>query len=396
MDESPSRCPHDPRALPVDGTPLRPSTWFAERRAEGSASPLRYADGHDGLVVTGYETARAVLADARFSQQPQRFPLGPASPVRAVIDPLAVLAMREADLLSLDAPQHSRIRRAVLGRFSFKAVRTRVDAVRGLAARAFGEFVRCESPADLGEGFAVPFATSVHALVLGIPDDRLDTYRHLFAGHGLGQERVDFARELLGLAEASPAETVFGDLVRSDLTPAEQLGVSVALLSSGHDSVAYFLATGSLALLQHPDQLAALREDRALLPGAIEEMIRYGAMFLTLFPRTATVDVEVAGLTVAAGRTVSVSPVGVNRDPSHFPDPDRFDIRRDAEGHLGFGHGIHGCVGQQLARLELTEGFSLLLDLPGLRLVHADQLEPQPLAHDVATYAAGRVVVAWG
>lgn len=383
------------RTLPRDGTPLTPSPWFAERRAEGPARPLRYADGHEGMIVTGYETARAVLADARFSQQPQRFPLGPAAPEHAVVDPGAVQAMRDADLLGLDAPQHGRIRRAVLGRFSFKAVRTRGDTVHELATRAFETFATKGSPADLGEGFAVPFATSVHALVLGIPDARLDTYRGLFAGHGLGQERVDFAREMLDLARPQATETVFSDLVRSELTESEQLGVAVALLSSGHDSVAYFLATGTLALLQHPEQLAALRADRSFLPGAIEEMLRYGAMFLTLFPRTATEDVEVAGLAVAAGCTVSVSPVGVNRDPSHFPDPDRFDILRDAEGHLGFGHGIHGCVGQQLARLELSEGLALVLDLPGLRLVHADQLDPQPLAHDVATYAAGRVVVAW-
>jgi cytochrome P450 len=379
----------------VDGTPLQPSTWFAERRAEGAASPLTFADGHEGVIVTEYETARAVLADPRFSQLPQRFPLGPADPGLPVIDTLAAQALRVGSLLSLDAPQHARVRRAVLGRFSFKSVRTREAQVRSLAAQAFEGLLTHGSPADLGEEFAVPFATSVHAVVLGIPDDRLDSYRRLFAGHGLGQERIDFARELLDLARANPAETVFSDLVRSDLTDAEQLGVTVALLSSGHDSVAYFLATGTLALLHHPQQFAALRADRSLLPGAIEEMIRYGAMFLTLFPRTATEDLEVAGLAVAAGCTVSVSPVGVNRDPSHFPDPDRFDIRRDTEGHLGFGHGIHGCIGQQLARLELTEGLSLLLGLPGLRLVHADQLEPQPLAHDVATYAAGRVLVAW-
>jgi cytochrome P450 len=385
----------DRSRLPLDSTPLTPSAWFAERRAEGPACPMTYADGHEGLVVTQYETARAILADPRFSQQPQRFPMGPAAPQHATIDADAESAMDAGDLLSLDAPQHGRVRKAVLKRFSFREVPTRVEAVRALAARAMDAFLAAGSPADVSHGFAVPFATSVHALVLGIPDDRLARYRALFAGHGLGQERVDFAREMLDLARVQPAETVFSDLVRSQLTPEEQLGVSVALLSSGHDSVAYFLATGTLALLRHPDQLDALRADRTLLPGAIEEMLRYGAMFLTLFPRTATEDLEVGGVPVPAGRTVSVSPVGVNRDPSHFPDPDRFDIRRETDGHLGFGHGLHGCVGQQLARLELTEGFSLLLDLPGLRLVEADQLEPQPLAHDVATYAAGRVIVEW-
>lgn len=383
------------RTLPTDGVPLRPSAWFAARRDEGPASPLTYADGHDGLVVTRYATARAVLADRRFSQQPQRFPLGPATREQAAIDASAERAMQDADLLALDGAQHARIRHEVLKRFSFRQVNARVEDVRLLARRAFDGMLRHGAPADLTEEFGEPFSTSVHALELGIPDDRLDRYRELFAGHGVGQDRVDFARGLLDLARSDGGETVFGDLVRSELSTEEQLGVGIALLSSGHDSVAYFLVTGTLALLQHPDQLDALRADRTLLPGAIEEIVRYGTMFLTLFPRTALEDVAVDGVEIPAGTTVSVSPIAGNRDPERFDHPDRFDIRRAADGHLGFGHGLHGCIGQQLARLELVEGFSLILDLPGLRLVHADQLEPQPLAHDVATYAAGRVVVAW-
>ncbi len=391
------QCPFPARTLPTDGTPLTPSPWFAERRAEGPMSPLTYADGHEGLIVTDREAARSVLANPRFSQLPQRFPLGPAVRERAVVDADAEQSMREADPLSLDAPQHSKIRRSILGRLSFRSVNTRTDAVREIAEERFAEFLAQGSPADLYEGFAVPMASAVHGLVLGIPDSRLERFRHLFNGHGVGQERVDFARELLALGAAEPGETTFSDLAASTLTPTEQAGVAVALLSSGHDSVAYFIVTGTLALLSHPGQWQALRDDRALLPAAIEEIVRYGAMFLTLFPRTATEDVEVAGTVVHAGQTVSVSPVAANRDPAAFADPDTFDIRRDAEGHLGFGHGIHGCIGQQLARLELTEAFTLILDrLPDLRLVHADQLEPLPLAHDVATYAAGRLIVGWG
>jgi cytochrome P450 len=128
----------------------------------------------------------------------------------------------------------------------------------------------------------------------------------------------------------------------------------------------------------------------------MEEFMRVGAMFVTLFPRTATQDLEIDGTTFRAGETVSVSPVGANRDERAFERPDEFDITRDAFGHLGFGHGLHGCVGQQVARIEITEALGqLIAEFPTLRLEYAEQLGPMPFAHPVATYEAGSVVVGW-
>jgi cytochrome P450 len=119
-------------------------------------------------------------------------------------------------------------------------------------------------------------------------------------------------------------------------------------------------------------------------------------MFITVFPRTALEDVEVEGIKVAAGQSVSVSTVGANRDPGRWEQPDELDITRDAFGHLGFSHGIHGCIGQQLARIEISEGINQLIQgCPGLRLIEAEQLEPMPFAHPVAVYEAGSVIVEW-
>ena len=124
------------------------------------------------------------------------------------------------------------------------------------------------------------------------------------------------------------------------------------------------------ALLNNPDQLKALRDDPTLIMGGMEEFMRVGAMFLTLFPRTATEDLELGGVRIAAGQSVSVSPVAANHDPAQFPDPDKFDLSRDAFGHVGFGHGIHGCVGQQVARVEIREGvMQLIQGIPSLYLV---------------------------
>jgi cytochrome P450 len=189
---------------------------------------------------------------------------------------------------------------------------------------------------------------------------------------------------------------VLSDLLGSDFSDGEIDGLTFALFSSGRDSVAYLIATATVALLRHPSQLEALRSDPSLMPGAIEEFMRCGAMFITLFPRTATEDVQLGETHIAAGDSVSVSPVAANRDERRFDNPDEFDITRDAYGHLGFGHGIHGCVGQQLARLEIRQAIGqLLAGLPGLRLIEAEQLEPMPFAHPVATYEAGAVVVGW-
>ena len=123
--------------------------------------------------------------------------------------------------------------------------------------------------------------------------------------------------------------------------------------------------------------------------------MRVGAMFVTLFARTALEDVEIEGITIPAGTSVAVSPVAANRDPAHWgADAEEFDVSRDAFGHFGFGYGIHGCIGQQLARVEIREAIAALLaGFPELQLVSAEQLEPQPFAHPVAVYEAGEVLV---
>ena len=123
--------------------------------------------------------------------------------------------------------------------------------------------------------------------------------------------------------------------------------------------------------------------------------MRAGAMFVTLFARTALEDVEIDGRLIPAGTSVAVSPVAANRDPAHWgDDAERFDVTRDAFGHLGFGYGIHGCIGQQVARVEIREAITALLqEFPDIALVEAEQLEPQPFAHPVAVYEAGSVLV---
>jgi cytochrome P450 len=154
------------------------------------------------------------------------------------------------------------------------------------------------------------------------------------------------------------------------------------------------ISTGMLALLQNPEQLSHLRMSLPVSQEAIEELMRYCAMFVTLFPRTALEDLEISGHKIQAGQSVSVSPVAANRDPQIWSEPNSLKLDREIRGHLSFGHGIHGCLGQQLARLVIQESLTQLLRATkSITLVSADQLAPMEFAHPVATYKVGRVIV---
>lgn len=391
----PPVCPAH-RTLPLDGTPLAPSPRFAQWRSEAPATPFHYPDGHDGWIVTDHALAQTVLAHPEFSQLPHRmttpWPDAPADP----LDERGEAAMRAANLLALDEPDHVRLRRHITSRFSVRSVRSRTEEIAAIVAAAAARLRALGSPADVFEHFARPISVAVHALVLGIPDHRIDDFDRLFADPSTSQEKADFVRAVLDERRGDPGEDVVSDLLSSELTDAEIEGLVMVLMTSGRDSVAYMISTLTVALLTNPDQLDAVRRDPSLVPGAVEEIMRFGAMFVTLFPRPAVRDLELDGLAVRAGQTVSVSAAAANRDPARFDEPDRFDVQRDSFGHLGFGHGSHGCVGQQLARREVAEAIgALVTGFPGLRLVSAEQLAPMPFAHPVATYEAGEVLVAW-
>ena len=394
---APTGCPHlDDRRLPTDGTPLAPSPALARWRDEAAATPLHYPDGPDGLIVTRHAPARQVLADSRFSVAVHRFP-HPHEPLDEELDEQARASLAASNLLALDGEQHARMRRAILSQLSMRAVRAREPAVAGIVASQVEQFLRLAQPADLFAHFATPISVRTHCLVIGVPETLVPRFTALFVtGASRAQEKFDFVRDVIAAREDDPGDDIVSHLLQGEWSRTEIEGILLVLLTSGRDSVAYLISTAMVALLTHPEQLSALREDPALIPAAVEELLRVSAMFVTLFPRTAREDLEIDGIAVPAGTTVAVSPVAANHDERQYDDPGALDITREAFGHLTFGHGAHACLGQQLARLEIQEGIGqLLAAAPDLRLVHADQLEPLPFAHPVATYEAGDVLVAW-
>lgn len=397
--------PHHARSLPGDGTPLAPSPQFAEWRGHGPFAPLDFQDGHEGLIATRYDAVVTVLQDPRFSMRPARMPVGPdGSAEDAAAVPLelpgdldeAGQASEELNLLTLDGPEHAKLRRAATARFSVRQARSREPWIREMIAEQIARLRTMEGPVDLWRDYAMPISARTHCHVIGIPQQKYDTFVELFVEASTAQQKYDFIRALIEERRSTPGEDVITDLLANpELTAIEVEGLLRLLMGAGRDSVAYLIATASVALLTNPEQLATLRNDVTGVGPAVEEFMRTGAMFVTLFARTATEDVEIEGTLIPAGTSVAVSPVGANRDPDHWgADADRFDVTREAFGHLGFGYGIHGCIGQQVARVEIREAITALLEqFPDISLVHAEQLEPQPFAHPVAVYEAGEVLV---
>ena len=387
-------CPHK-HNLPSDGTPLKPSPTLDHWRESSAITPLSFPDGHEGWIALEQEISQEILMDARFSQQPHRFPgLAPQQTPEGFIDERDKLAITTADLLALDGDQHRKCRKTVTSKFSFKAVNSYTEAVSALVSKQLSHLLEQPQPVDLTEHFSEPISIANHAFVLGIPDSMVKEYERTFVGSVSRDERITYLREVYQYKLENPGEDVISHLIQSELTQAEVEGLIYVFFTSGRDSVAYMISTSMVALLQNPDQLNLLRNSLPVPAEAIEELMRFCAMFVTLFPRTALEDLELHGEKIQAGQSISVSPVAVNRDPRIWSEPNSLKLDREVKAHLSFGHGIHGCLGQQLARLVIQESLTQLLRaINSIELVSAEQLEPMEFAHPVATYKVGSVFI---
>ena len=387
-------CPHK-RNLPSDGTPLKPSPTLDHWRESSAITPLSFPDGHEGWIALEQQISQEILMDTRFSQQPHRFPgLAPQQTPEGFIDERDKLAITTADLLALDGDQHRKCRKTVTSKFSFKAVNSYSEAVSALVSKQLSHLLEQPQPVDLTEHFSEPISIANHAFVLGIPDSMVKEFERTFVGSVSREERITYLREVYQYKLENPGEDVISHLIQSELTQAEVEGLIYVFFTSGRDSVAYMISTSMVALLQNPDQLNLLRNSLPVPAEAIEELMRFCAMFVTLFPRTALEDLELNGEKIQAGQSISVSPVAVNRDPRIWSEPNSLKLDREVKAHLSFGHGIHGCLGQQLARLVIQESLTQLLRaINSIELVSAEQLEPMEFAHPVATYKVGSVFI---
>jgi cytochrome P450 len=365
-----------------DAGPFDPPRHISELRAARPVSPLVFPDGHEGWLVTGYEAARQLLADTRFSS---RQDLGllhepfviPGMPVATEPSPTV-----PGVFIAMDPPDHTRLRRKLTGAFTVKRMKQLEDRIHEIAEQQLDELARLTPPVDLVKEFALPVPSLVICELLGVPyadreNFQVNSGRFLDTSLSLDEKMAAFGAltgylaELVTNKRANPGDDILSDLARDeDLSIEELTGVAFLLLLAGHETTANMLSLGTFALLEHPAQLAELRADPDLMPGAVEELLRYlSVVDIGSIYRYATEDIELGGETIPAGSTVVVASLAANRDPGRFDDPDTLDIHRNARGHLSFGHGIHQCLGQQLARIEMRAGFAgLLRRFPTLRL----------------------------
>ncbi|WP_326770494.1 cytochrome P450 (plasmid) [Streptomyces sp. NBC_01591] len=375
----------EPPALPTDrrtGCPFDPPAELTAPRDQ-PLRRMRYADGHLGWLATGHAAARAILADPRFSSRYELLHL----PVPVAGMPPELPPAPVGDITGLDAPEHTRYRRLLTGRFTVRRMRQLTERVEQLTTECLDAMEQAGPTADLVEAFAQPVPALMICELLGVPYADRERFQGQVAtifdqtadAEAKGEAYtalLQYLNELVLAKRAEPTDDLLSDLTTSDLTDEELAGIGGLLLAAGLDTTANMLGLGTFALLSNPDQLEALRADPALAEQTVEELLRYLSVADPLL-RSATEDVEVEGRLIRAGETVTVSVQATNRDPHKFPDPDRLDIHRRATGHLAFGHGAHQCLGQQLARVEMTVAFpALFARFPTLRLAVPPQEVP--------------------
>ncbi|MFI6793467.1 cytochrome P450 [Nonomuraea sp. NPDC050383] len=395
---------HTVTTLPAarqSGCPFDPPKELIEAREQSPISRYPFPDGHQGWLVTGYDLGRSVLADPRFSSRRELMSHHPTIDYGGIEVPPAP----PGEFLLMDEPQHSRYRKPLVGKFTVRRMRLLTERVEQITADHLDAMEKAGPTADLVTAFAKPIPAIVICELLGVPyEDRGSFQDNIdkFLGGEVGDEELmaaytatqQYLAELVVAKRAHPTDDVLSDLLDSDLTDEELQGMALILLSAGFDTTANMLALGTFALLQNPEQLAALRADPALTDPAVEELLRYLTVAKT-FLRTALEDVELGGHTVKAGTTVILSYNTANRDPERFADPHVLDLRRRDGGHLAFGHGIHQCLGQQLARVELRVALPALVNrFPTLRLaVPAEEVALRPETADI--YGVKSLPVTW-
>jgi cytochrome P450 len=395
----------DPIALPARRTPGRPFDPPPDLAAlPGPLTRLAFPDGHVGWLVTGHGTARAVLSDPRFSIRSE---LKHSALSRPNVGPDGRGAPAPGWFAGMDRPDHTRYRRLLTGRFTVHRMRALEPRIAEIAAERLDAMASHGPPVDLVAAFALPIPSLVICELLGVPyADHAFFERQTAVVVDLDsstEQATTAVRELAGYLHdlvvrkrAEPTDDLLGGLLTdTDLTDAELTNIALLLLVAGHETTANMLALGTFALLEHPEQLAAFRADPALTDSAVEELLRYLSILHLGAPnRAALEDVELGGQLVRAGETVVLGLPAVNRDPTRFADPDALRLDRAAHQHLAFGFGIHQCLGQQLARIEMRIALRALVDrFPTLRLaVPAGEV---PLKDSAVVYGVRRLPVAW-
>ncbi|WP_406674502.1 cytochrome P450 [Nonomuraea sp. N2-4H] len=385
-----AKCPFDPppelRALQQNGTLAKVRLW----------------NGSTPWFVTRHAAQKEVLSSPKVSADVTK----PGYPIHT-----RAFGGGGLSFILKDDPEHARLRRMVQAAFTVRRVETMRPAIQRIVDDLIDQMLAGPKPVDLVEAFALPVPSLVICELLGVPYADHDFFQHnsktIIKRTVTPEDRaVAFGRlhEYLDGLVAQKLDDPADDLLSKvaarvkdgELTREEAAQMGVLLLIAGHETTANMIALGTLALLQHPGQLALLREtdDPKLVASAVEELLRYLNITHSGRRRVAVEDIEIGGQVIRAGEGIIIPNDIGNRDPEVFPDPDRLDVRRDAHRHVAFGFGVHQCLGQSLARVELQVVYGTLYRrIPTLKA--AVPIEEIPFKHDGQVYGVYELPVTW-
>jgi pentalenolactone synthase len=345
-------------------------------QAERPITRVQTPVGDPAWLVTRYADVKALLADRRFGRShpdPERAPRITNSLVLG-----APMHRPEAE-----AAEHARMRRALTPSFMARRMGNLRPAVQAIVDREVGRVAAMPQPVDLHAELAIPVPALVICELFGVPDEDRQQFRtwSTQAASLSGQEsRTGFdallqylvgfiARKRQNLAEDVVSDLIVANDADPEFTQREMITSAIAVLFAGHESMIPRIDFGTLWLLCSPVQRRELQEDPSLIRSAVEELLRIAAAGFDVLPRYAMTDVELDGVSIRSGELVLVSRWAAHRDPEVFADAERFDLRREGNQHLAFGHGHHFCIGAALARVELQTLLGTLFGrLPSLRL----------------------------
>ncbi|NDZ78128.1 cytochrome P450 [Streptomyces sp. SID10853] len=387
------------------GCPFDPPPEMSGLLTSEPVSRVTLWNGATAWYVTRHADQVALLRDERISADNRRPSYPSFSPGSEAT------RAHNRTFITMDEPEHNEQRKRFTGDFTIKRTQALQDRIQRIIDDLLDGMEQAGPPADLVTSFALPLPSLVICELLGVPyEDHgffqrasaviIDTRSSAQDALDASQELVDYLGDLVEKKAKDPGDDLLSRLAADYLvtgisTRDECAKQARLLLVAGHETTANMIALGTCALLQNPEQLAAVRDGSPQrVAGAVEELLRYLTITHLGRRRVATADIEVGGQLIKAGDAVICATDVANRDPEVFDEPDRLDIDRQARRHLAFGSGPHQCLGQNLARVELQLAYpALLRRLPGLRLDRP--LDEIPFRTDMAVYGVHELPVAW-